>query len=254
MAPRPFSTPLAMYHVRIVETAVIMCHRFRFLVVCLANFLTPYCCLLAFVAFENTHSPPSDNERQAERLRQQMQALPSDCEFLIHVGDIRENDGGDCKASEYEDVADILRLAPCPVFIVPGDNDWIDCANREEGMELFKEYFSGFESRYWDHDFNIEGQYGYPTNFAFGHKGTLFIGLNIPGGSIKGGTDAWETRLTDQVEWTKYLIDRYVRSMSPLVGRVVIFAHAELSSSHTDFTDPLLEFINNDLDNGVPIL
>ena len=118
--------------------------------------------------------------------------------FLI-AGDLRKAKGP-CKRSDYEEVATLLRISYCPVFVLPGDNDWIDCdPNIDEGLELFTETFAGFEGKHWDHNFDIQRQEEYPTNFAFIHKGTLFVGLNIIGGDIHS-EEEWETRLTAEVE------------------------------------------------------
>lgn len=133
------------------------------------------------------------------------------------------------------------------------DNDWTDCENRQEGKELWEEHFIGFESKYWNHTFNIQRQPDYPQNFAFQHKGSLFVGLNIIGGDIHD-LEEWSKRLTDEVEWLKYLIREYVKKIAPAVGRVVIFGHANLNHNHRAFENPLVDFIQDELQNGLPIL
>jgi hypothetical protein len=61
------------------------------------------------------------NEIEAAELPYQIQSLPSDAEFLVHLGDIREaKGGGTCKLYEYYDVAMMLRQSAVPVFIVVG--------------------------------------------------------------------------------------------------------------------------------------
>ena len=191
---------------------------------------------------------------QANTLRDQMQDLPGDAEFLVHVGDLRSAAGKPrCERSDYEDVSDILRLSHAPVFMLIGDNDWTDCPNQDEGLALFEEYFVGFEGRYWSHDFDIQRQSGYPNNFAFVHKGTLYVGLNLVGGSVHDSSE-WQRRLWDEVEWLKDLVRDYRSSISPLVGRVVIFGHAEFTSNHDDFVEPLDDFIYDELNNGLPML
>jgi len=193
-------------------------------------------------------------DSQADTLRDQMQNLPDDAEFVVHVGDLRSAKGSPrCVRSDYEDVSDILRLSHAPVFMLIGDNDWTDCPNQEEGLALFEEYFVGFEGRYWSHDFDIQRQSGYPNNFAFVHKGTLYVGLNLVGGSVHDSSE-WQRRLWDEVEWLKDLVRDYRSSISPLVGRVVIFGHAEFTSNHDDFVEPLDDFIYDELNNELPML
>jgi hypothetical protein len=57
---------------------------------------------------------------QAQTLKEWMQQLPSDAEFVIHVGDIRtgRNKKQNCKEYEYNDVANILKLSHAPVFVL----------------------------------------------------------------------------------------------------------------------------------------
>lgn len=77
-----------------------------------------------------------------------MRSLPSDAEFLVHVGDIRDaSDRTNCTNSEYEAAAEILKLSPAPVLVVPGDNEWTDCPNVDEGWRLWNFHFLNFESR-----------------------------------------------------------------------------------------------------------
>jgi hypothetical protein len=63
--------------------------------------------------------PYSDAE--ARQLLVQIENLPLDAEFLIHVGDIRSaRDGRSCTIDEYYDVAAILNQSHAPVFLVLG--------------------------------------------------------------------------------------------------------------------------------------
>jgi hypothetical protein len=61
------------------------------------------------------------SDQQATELRQQIDELQDDAEFLIHVGDIRSaKDGRPCILEEYLEVAGILNQSSAPVFIVLG--------------------------------------------------------------------------------------------------------------------------------------
>ena len=56
-------------------------------------------------------------------------AAAATADFVIHLGDIRESyNQPDCQAQEYRMVSQLFRLSPVPVFVVPGDNDWMDCS------------------------------------------------------------------------------------------------------------------------------
>ena len=89
-------------------------------------------------------------------------------------------------------------------------------------------------------------------NFSFVYQETLFIGLNIVGGSFES---FWTERLTDQLEWTIGLIQSFVSDMSPRIGRIVLFAHANPNSDHRRlFFDPLADFIDQELQDRTPFL
>jgi hypothetical protein len=197
---------------------------------------------------------------QAEILSQQMRTLPSDAEFLIHVGDLRLSGTNlPCRLSEYQDAANRLALSHAPVFVVLGDNDWTDCPDRDQGLRMWKQTFVGFESKHWNHTFNIERQTNRTENFAFVHKGTLFMGLNLIGG-LRHNKNEWEERLTEQAEWTIDLIQRYKRTTvraggaNGPVGRIVIFGHANPHYLHNSYFNPLQNFIAQQLNNEIPIM
>lgn len=52
-----------------------------------------------------------------------MRDIPSKSHFVVHVGDIRDGDDR-CKESSFEDVADMLKNSPVPVFIIPGNIEY----------------------------------------------------------------------------------------------------------------------------------
>ena len=195
---------------------------------------------------------------QAVKLLDQMRNLPSDAEFVVHLGDLRlARDNPPCVRSEYNDAAMRLHASHVPVFVIVGDNDWTDCPNRQEGWDLWFETFVSFESEHWDHEFQIRRQSGRTENFSFVHKGNLFVGLNIVGG-VPGSTDTreWEVRLSEQLNWLKFLVRDYRHSSSDgVVGRVVVFGHANPNSYHNRyFFNGLKTFVRDELKNQIPML
>jgi hypothetical protein len=199
------------------------------------------------------HADIPYNDSQKVVLDEQMKAVPLDAEFLIFVGDMREaGDKIPCTYEEYAGVAAMFRLSHTPVFVLEGDNDIADCPNVEEGRQLWRNEFIGFESKYWNHSLNIQRHEGYPDNFAFVHKKTLFMGLNIIGGQVKDATE-WETRLGDAASWTTDLIRNY-NSNATDIGRIVIFAHANPGAIHATYFETIASFIRYELNNSIPIL
>ena len=191
--------------------------------------------------------------KQAQELFVSMGEIPADAEFVIHVGDLQAKKLNEvCPRDGYKAASDILRRSHAPVFVILGDNEWNDCLNREEALGYWRDEFEDFDSRYWNHTFDLERQPGRYENFAFVHKRTLFVALNIVGGTVHNETE-WETRLTDQFEWTRLLIRRYKASREG-VGRIVLFGHANPQMAHRSFFDPLRDFIEKELQNSIPML
>jgi hypothetical protein len=62
-------------------------------------------------------------------------------------------------------------------------------------------------------------------------------------------SNEWASRLTDQVEWTKLLISQYTEA-----NAILIFGHANPTNDHSKFFDPLRLYIQNDLQNRIPIM
>ena len=135
-------------------------------------------------------------------LKQQLAELPKESEFVVHVGDIKP--GKDpCIESTYQDVAAILEKSPCPLLIIPGDNEWNDCTNPDEAWPLWTKHLNRFEEK-WKHTLDVKRQEKRDENFAFVRSDVLFIGINIVGGRVhdakewgaaprrKSGMDAME--------------------------------------------------------------
>jgi hypothetical protein len=101
--------------------------------------------------------------------------------FLVHVGDIKSG-SETCQEVRYQDVADVLKGSAVPVFILPGDNEWVDCSNPSQGWAWWMEHLFGLEEEFcgiWP----VDAQAERPENFSFVRDGVLFVGLNYVSGS-----------------------------------------------------------------------
>jgi hypothetical protein len=89
----------------------------------------------------------------------------SPSELLLHLGDIK---GGSepCEEFRYQHVADILKSSVVPVFVMPGDNDTVDCAAAATGWSLWKKYFLRIEDFFCGTP-ATERQNSRPENIAF---------------------------------------------------------------------------------------
>jgi hypothetical protein len=126
-----------------------------------------------------------------------------------------------------------------------------------QAEEHWDAVFENFEQN-WDHPFQVTRQPNRTENFAFVHKSSLFIGLNLVGGLVHHQGE-WDSRLEDQFLWVKDLVTTHAlpaggASPDNVVVSVVIIGHATPTSDHGDFFDPLRDFIRDDVNNTVPFL
>ena len=236
------------------------------------------CRITVFYAIADV--PYTDVERA--ELPPQIASLPNNAEFLVHLGDIRSaRENPVCQLQEYEEIAGMLKKSRVPVFIVVGgefppdygmlnpsscslthtlfppiDNEFNDCSNVSTGWDYWMQELSNFEN-YWNHHFVVTRPPERPENFAFVHKRTLFIGLNLVGGRIHDA-DEWTSRLSEQANWTTMLMERHTSGLDESIEQVwsvVIFGHANPNAAHGLFFTPLTTYIQTALrPRKIPVL
>ncbi len=172
------------------------------------------------------------SEAEARVLEQQFPMLPPGNEFFVHLGDIKSGETP-CDEASYIKARELLSRSQFPVFVVPGDNEWNDCANPDTAWSLWKKHFARFDQR-WKHRFAVLRQIKRRENFSFVHNGVLFVGLNLVGGRLHDPVE-WETRHADNLEWVK----RNLRYYESKASCLVLLAHAEPLKKHNDFFKPL---------------
>jgi len=84
-----------------------------------------------------------------ELLPRQIEEIPKDAAFVVHVGDIKTG-SMPCDEVVYNKVFAMLAQAESPVFIIPGDNEWNDCGDPAQAWQYWKKYFMRFDRR-WSH-------------------------------------------------------------------------------------------------------
>jgi chitodextrinase len=154
----------------------------------------------------------------------------SPSKLFFHVGDIKSQTSA-CPASYYQTTFDIMSELAVPSFIVPGDNEWNDCADPIAAWALWAAYFTDFEQNFCGAP-AVEAQAVRHENFAFVRNGVLFIGLNLVGGSSYDSNEK-ARRLQDDADW----VETQFTSKAPQVRAAVIIAHAERSGSRDLFFD-----------------
>jgi predicted phosphodiesterase len=160
------------------------------------------------------------SSRDKLRLPIQMKALESRAEFVVHLGDMKDRDPDLCTADVYEDASDMLQESTAPVFVVPGDNDWLECKNKTDGFAKWSNTFARFEEK-WSVSLQARYQETRPENFAFVHNGVHFIGLHVLYASFQEEPELY-TVVQDDVDW---LSSEVFAMQDPNVGAIVIFGH-----------------------------
>jgi hypothetical protein len=164
-------------------------------------------------------------------LPKQIVELPKDAEFVIHVGDIKSGATA-CDEAVYIKVHGMLSKSTAPVFIIPGDNEWNDCANPDQAWKYWDKYFMRFDRR-WQHGLPVFRQLEHEENFSFVKGNVLFLGLNIVGGRVHDAAE-WKQRHADNLDWVRRNLRKYGGDVSSLV----IFGHAKPNPTHNDFFEP----------------
>lgn len=145
-----------------------------------------------------------------------------------------------------------VKKSAAPMFVVVGDNEYNDCSDPIEALELWRKGLVRFDQKHWNHTLPVRQMDGRPESFYFVNKGTLFIGLNIVGTPAFSSSE-WDDRLTSQLQWTIQLITQH-RTGNDEVGAVVIFGHASPNGEHDIFFQPLRDYVRRILQNSIPIL
>ncbi|MGH8722992.1 MAG: metallophosphoesterase family protein, partial [Burkholderiales bacterium] len=144
-----------------------------------------------------------------------------DLAFVVHVGDIgtsaRNQACGDAWLEARR--AQFAKLRH-PFVLLPGDNEWTDCA--KHGMDP-KARLSAWRALFCRDAGNLqlERQPGHCENVRWHAGGMAFIGLNVPGG---GSPDLGDARMAATLEW---LDESLALAEQRGAQRIFILMHAD---------------------------
>jgi hypothetical protein len=185
------------------------------------------------VIFYATADVPYDADEEV-KLMKDLDALPSDADFVIHLGNIQDASVSMCPATRYGDVASVLQKSPVTIFVVPGDEDWVQCPDPAAALANWKDAFDLFEDNF-DHTFNVYRPRDRPEVFAMLHGGVLFVGLHIAGGDSL----TVEYREPLELDMLKFYYGM-LNLHKGLYRAVVLFGNARPGPSEQGFFDGLL--------------
>ncbi|NIA16219.1 MAG: hypothetical protein GWP08_19320 [Nitrospiraceae bacterium] len=154
--------------------------------------------------------------------------------FLLHVGDI-------CKGHDvlpeayYARVAELFQRSPVPVVFVPGDNEWNDLEDPDEGWRFWERHFLRFPKHFADGP-KVWRQHVRPENVAWIAQGVLIMGINLVGGTVHDAAE-WKRRHSQNAAWVRDNLTWY----GGRVRAAVVFAQAAPSEKQEDFFAPFVE-------------
>ena len=137
--------------------------------------------------------------------------------FVVHVGDVGSSArtqacGDDWLRARQRQLSKIRH----PVVLLPGDNEWSDCADPAERLAAWRGLFCADLPR-----LALERQPAHCENVRWQAANMAFIGLNVPGG---GSPDLADARMSATLEW----LDESL-SLAEQRGaqRIFVFLHAD---------------------------
>jgi hypothetical protein len=111
-----------------------------------------------------------------------------------------------------------------------------DCPVPELALDYWYKYNLNFETRFWpaSTQWNVERQLPfYPENFAYTHRGVLFVGISLVGGRIHD-EEEWADRQRADLTWITFQYNQNVATTRGITTMVVL-ANADPSIEENDF-------------------
>jgi len=103
-------------------------------------------------------------------------------EFFVYLGGFMSaSEGGNCDEATYERFSSILKAyTTIPVLVVPGRDDWQNCADPVNALQTWRSYFTYDFDNYWFKDSSIiERKPGRIEDFSYLHNNVLYVGVRL---------------------------------------------------------------------------
>ena len=82
------------------------------------------------------------------------------------------------RCSFYQEMDALYSHSAIPVYLVPGNNDIIDCPNPQQAQGYWYKYLLRYDEKHWPLPtaWNVTRQ---EENFAYWYNGVLFVGIHF---------------------------------------------------------------------------
>jgi hypothetical protein len=107
--------------------------------------------------------------------------------FSIHIGDIKSG-GSACDDATFADRRELLDGSTHPLILLPGDNEWTDCARKSNGewrpherLDALRTLFFGTAESLGRMRIALSRQDCCPENARWQHGDVVFVTLNVSG-------------------------------------------------------------------------
>ncbi|VEU36804.1 unnamed protein product [Pseudo-nitzschia multistriata] len=168
------------------------------------------------VTFYATSNSPLGYGTSEEQLAADLANLPGDADFVAHLGNLQDASVNMCPASRMPEMGSLLRSRMpenVPLFIVPGEHDWIRCPNQLTALARWMEVFATSpleDQAASDDDYTAEPAIAAlqalefdrpktsPDIFSKLHHGVLVFGLHLVQGTVTDGMGMQEQVVRDE--------------------------------------------------------
>jgi hypothetical protein len=201
------------------------------------------------VTFYATSNTPSSNAGNGgggsgnqKQLSLDLQNIPNDAEFITHLGNLQDSSITQCPNNRNDEIKSIFKQSsPVPIFLVPGEHDWMNCPNPNYSWAKWLDTFSKFTENTFgeSNGMVITRPKTSPELFATVHHGVLFIGLHLVNGSLNSQFGGDQGQKEMEIRNEKMII--FVRgTLDNLRGQfraVVLMGNARPSQQQQSFFD-----------------
>jgi hypothetical protein len=205
------------------------------------------------VTFYATSNTPSSNGSgggggsggvigNQKQLSLDLQNIPNDAEFITHLGNLQDSSITQCSSNRYDEIKSIFKQSsPVPIFLVPGEHDWMNCPNPSYSWAKWLGTFSKFTENTFgeSNGMVITRPKTSPELFATVHHGVLFIGLHLVNGSLNSvfGGDQGQKEMDIRNEQMVIFVRGTLDNLRGQFRAVVLMGNARPSQQQQPFFD-----------------